>query len=235
MPELGAVLVEPIPSADLRVEPREFLQELRQITARAGVPLIFDELISGFRLHPRGAAGYFGVRPDLSVYGKVVGGGLPIGIVAGSGSCMDFVDGGGKPKYRGHGPAQDRVICTSTFARHPLAMVAARTVLERLIQTGPSLQKGLNARANELVVALRRSLEERGTEIQIRHTGSWFRFAYDRRNALIELFFQSLLSQGVYVGDGRMCFISTAHSRQVVRRIVASVDTALEAVRRVRV
>ena len=83
--ELAAVLVEPVQSRRPELQPREFLHELRKVTEETGSALIFDEVVTGFRVQPGGAQAYFGVRADLATYGKVVGGGLPIGIVAGSG------------------------------------------------------------------------------------------------------------------------------------------------------
>ena len=81
--ELAAVLVEPVQSRRPDLQPREFLHELRKITAETGTALVFDEVVTGFRIHPGGAQALFGVRADIATYGKVIGGGLPIGIVAG--------------------------------------------------------------------------------------------------------------------------------------------------------
>ena len=75
-------------------QPREYLQELRRVTEELGIPLLFDEMVTGFRSHPGGAQALFGVKADIATYGKVAGGGLPIGIVAGSPLYMDTLDGG---------------------------------------------------------------------------------------------------------------------------------------------
>ena len=92
--ELGGVLVEPIQSRNPELQPKEFLQELRAITRDAGLPLIFDEIITGFRLHNKGAQEWFDVEVDIVAYGKVIGGGMPIGVVAGKSEYMDALDGG---------------------------------------------------------------------------------------------------------------------------------------------
>src|SRR5205085_8905613 len=92
--ELAAVLVEPVQSGRPTLQPGEFLHELRRITAETGAALIFDEMITGFRLHPGGAQAWFGVEADIATYGKVVGGGMPIGVIAGKAEFMDAVDGG---------------------------------------------------------------------------------------------------------------------------------------------
>ncbi len=92
--ELAAVLVEPVQSRRPDLQPREFLKELRAITREAGTALIFDEVITGFRCHPGGAQALFDVRADIATYGKIIGGGMPIGAVAGSAMYMDALDGG---------------------------------------------------------------------------------------------------------------------------------------------
>jgi glutamate-1-semialdehyde aminotransferase len=99
---------------------------LRALTREAGIPLIFDEMITGFRLHPKGAQGWYGIEADIATYGKVIGGGLPIGVVAGSAAYMDVFDGGfwqyGDASY----PAVDTTFSAGTFNKHPLALAAAR-------------------------------------------------------------------------------------------------------------
>src|SRR5262245_12245860 len=87
--EIAAVLVEPVQSRRLDVQPKEFLQELRRVTQETGSALIFDEVVTGFRVCPGGAQQYFGVRADLATYGKVMGGGVSIGVVAGDPQLMD--------------------------------------------------------------------------------------------------------------------------------------------------
>ena len=92
--ELAAVLVEPVQSRRPEFQPIEFLKALRKITSESGTALIFDEVITGFRMHPGGAQAIFGIQADLGTYGKVVAGGLPIGIIAGKKLFMDALDGG---------------------------------------------------------------------------------------------------------------------------------------------
>ena len=81
-------------AGDLDLQPREFLHELRRITEETGTALVFDEVVTGFRVHPGGAQAYFDIRADMATYGKVVGGGMPIGIVAGKARFLDALDGG---------------------------------------------------------------------------------------------------------------------------------------------
>ncbi len=223
--ELAAVLVEPVQSRQPFVQPGAFLRSLRDLTRDAGIPLIFDEMITGFRLHPRGAQGWFGVEADIATYGKVIGGGLPIGVVAGSAAFMDAFDGGfwqyGDASY----PAVDTTFSAGTFNKHPLTLAAAKAVLDHLDRQGPALQERLNARTEAMVVRLNALFTEATAPIKAVHCGSQFRFMVDGHQ---ELFFHHLLEQGVFVWEGRNCFLSTAHSDDDIDHIVEAAGAALE-------
>ncbi len=93
-PELAAVSVEPVQSCRPDLQRKEFLQELRKLTAELGIVLIFDEMVTGFRVHQGGAQGWFDVQADIATYGKIIGGGLPISAIAGKAVYMDKIDGG---------------------------------------------------------------------------------------------------------------------------------------------
>ena len=92
--EIAAVLVEPVQSRHPAFQPIEFLKELRRITEEADVCMVFDEVVTGFRVHPGGCQALFGIRADLATYGKVIAGGMPMGILAGKAKYMDALDGG---------------------------------------------------------------------------------------------------------------------------------------------
>ena len=92
--QVAAVLVEPVQSRRPGFQPKEFLEELRKITQENGTVMIMDEMITGFRIHQGGVQAYFNIKADIVTYGKIVGGGMPIGIVAGSSKYLDAVDGG---------------------------------------------------------------------------------------------------------------------------------------------
>ena len=92
--EIALVMMEPVRSRNPDLRPVEFVRELRKLTEELDIPLLFDEMVTGFRCHPGGAQAYYGVRADLATYGKVVGGGYPIGVVAGKARYMDALDGG---------------------------------------------------------------------------------------------------------------------------------------------
>src|SRR5439155_4808997 len=94
MAEFAAVVAEPVQSRNPELQPAAFLREVRALTKRAGTALVFDEIITGFRLGLRGAQGLYGIDADLVTYGKVIGGGFPLGIVAGLSGLMSAIDGG---------------------------------------------------------------------------------------------------------------------------------------------
>nr|WP_269770174.1 non-ribosomal peptide synthetase/type I polyketide synthase [Cystobacter fuscus] len=223
--ELAAVIVEPVQSRKPELQPREFLQELRRITQESGTALIFDEVITGFRIEPGGAQAHFGVRADLVTYGKIIGGGMPVGIVAGSSRFMDAVDGGdwnfGDDSY----PKAQNTFVSGTFCHHPAAMAAALAVLKRLRQDGPALQERLNRRTAEFVEDLNAYCIRRGAPVRLVHFGSLFRFQV---KGDWELLFYRLLCKGIYVWEGRTCFLSTEHSDEDLRQVRAAVVECIE-------
>jgi natural product biosynthesis luciferase-like monooxygenase protein/amino acid adenylation domain-containing protein len=224
--ELAAVLVEPVQSRHPELQPREFLHELRAWTQSAGVVLIFDEMVTGFRVHPGGAQAWFGIEADLATYGKIAGGGLPIGIVAGRAPFMDGIDGGlweyGDASY----PRAETTYFGGTFCQHPLAMASARAVLAHLKDRGPSLQTELNERTSRLAAMLNEHFAHEEMPLRVAHFGSLFRFNYTGN---MDLLFYHLLTKGVYVWEWRNCFLSTAHTDEDVDHIVrAVVESAAE-------
>ncbi len=139
--EIAAVLVEPVQSRHPELQPVEFLRELRRITEQSGSALIFDEVVTGFRTHPGGMQAIFGIRADLATYGKVVAGGLPIGVLAGSSTYMDALDGGQWQFGDDSFPEVGVTFYAGTFMRHPLAMAAVKASLEHLKSAGPSCSR----------------------------------------------------------------------------------------------
>ncbi|ESA33423.1 non-ribosomal peptide synthetase [Leptolyngbya sp. Heron Island J] len=222
--EIAAVLVEPVQSRRPDLQPRDFLQQLRRITQDHGVALILDEIITGFRIHPGGAQTWFGVEADLATYGKVLGGGIPIGIVAGKAHYMDGIDGGlwhyGDDSY----PSVERTFFAGTFCKPPLAMAAAKAVLLHLKQQGADLQTQLNQRTEVFAQRLNTFFDQAEVPIQIVHFGSLFRFTFTGN---YDLLFYHLIEQGVYVWEGRNCFLSTAHTEADIEQIIQAVQTAV--------
>ncbi|MCL4180305.1 MAG: amino acid adenylation domain-containing protein [Verrucomicrobia bacterium] len=212
--ELAAVLVEVVQSRHPDLQPREFLQELREITRAAETPLIFDEVITGFRCHPGGAQAYFGIRADLATYGKIVGGGMPLGFVAGRRELMDAFDGGAWQYGDDSFPAVGVTFFAGTFVRHPLAMAAAKAMLHHLKAEGPQLQAGLAARTERMLGELNRYFERHEVPVHLeRFTSQW----YPHFGAEVKwgsLLYYHLREKGLHIWEGRPCFLSTAHTTE---------------------
>ncbi|MBL8331284.1 MAG: aminotransferase class III-fold pyridoxal phosphate-dependent enzyme [Rubrivivax sp.] len=226
-PRLAAVLVEPVQSRRPELQPREFLQELRRLTEACGAALVFDEVVTGFRVHPGGAQAVFGVRADMATYGKVLGGGLPIGVLAGSARFLDALDGGSWRYGDDSAPEVGVTFFAGTFVRHPLALAAARAVLQRLAAEGPSLQRDLNRRTTEFVERLRQAAAALGAPLQVTHFASWFCLQLPADWPLAGLFFPALRLRGVHAWEGRPCFLTTAHSDADLQALVDAVRDAL--------
>ena len=225
--ELAAVMVEPVQSRRPDIQPREFLHELRRITARTGTALIFDEMITGFRIHRGGAQAWFGVEADLLIYGKVIGGGLPLGVVAGKAAFMDAFDGGMWNYGDGSYPQVEKTLFAGAYFKQPLTMAAARAILENL-RDNPSILPELNDRTARLVATLNRYFEDAEVPITVVNFGSLFRFVFAPELKYVDFFFYHMLDQGIYIWEGRNCFLSTAHTEddlsRIVRAVAASVD-----------
>ena len=223
--ELAGVVVEPVQSRRPDLQPREFLQRLRKITEESGVLLIFDEMITGFRIHPGGAQAWFGVEADMATYGKFIGGGMPIGVVAGKAPYMDAIDGGmwqyGDTSY----PRTERAGFGGTFCQHPLTMTTTLATLRYLKEQGPALQEGLNEKTERLAKTLNAYFAENGIPIEVVYFGSLFRFAFSSN---LELLYYHLMEEGVFIWEWRNYFLSTAHTDEDVDYIINAVKISIE-------
>jgi glutamate-1-semialdehyde aminotransferase len=217
--ELAALLVEPVQSRRPDLQPIEFLHKARQLTADTGTALIFDEVVSGFRVHQGGVQALFEIHPDMATYGKVVGGGLPIGVVAGRSEYLDALDGGGWQYGDDSFPEVGMTFFAGTFVRHPLALAAASAVLDHLKAEGAELQRNLNLRTTSLVHRLQARAAELNAPVTITHFSSWFCFNLPG-SPLASMFFPYMRSKGIHIWEGRPGFISTAHSDDDLARIV---------------
>ncbi len=210
--EIGGVMVEPVQSRHPSLQPKAFLHKLRSLTREIDVPLIMDEVITGFRINPGGAQAHFGVQADIATYGKVIGGGMPIGVIAGSGKYLDALDGGQWQYGDESFPEVGVTYFAGTFVRHPLAMAAAKTVLLHLKEKGPQLQGELNQKTDNLVSDLNDIFTEAGIGFAVENFGSLFKIQYTDDEPLAELLFYWLRQKGLHIWDARPCFLTTAHT-----------------------
>ena len=226
--ELAAVVVEPVQSRHPALRPLEFVAEVRAITQASESALIFDEVVTGFRMHPGGMQAIFGIRADLATYGKVAGGGLPIGILAGKARFMDALDGGAWHFGDDSFPQIAPTFFAGTFVRHPLVMAAVLAALQHVKARGPELQEALGRRTTGLVERLNAEFERRGIASRIEAFGSLFYVNVAAEDRLAGLLFYHLRLRGVYLQEGFPCFLTTEHTDDDVATIVAAFSESLE-------
>ncbi|WID96689.1 amino acid adenylation domain-containing protein [Bosea vestrisii] len=230
--ELAAVLVEPVQSRRPGYLPVAFLKELRAITEQAGTALVFDEVVTGFRVHPAGVQALLGIRPDLATYGKVVGGGLPVGLLAGEPRFMDALDGGAWRFGDDSAPEVGVTFFAGTFVRHPLALAATVAVLKHVKEKGPALTDALTQRMQRLVEDLRSVFAKVGWDVPIESYGSVAYFEPGRDHRLGSLLHYHLRARGIFIQEHYPCFLTTQHGDAEIAAIVAAFEDSLDLMRR---
>jgi amino acid adenylation domain-containing protein len=226
--ELAAVLIEPVQSRHPALQPKAFIQEVRRITAASGSALIMDEVITGFRTHPGGAQALFGVTADLASYGKVIGGGMPIGVLCGNRRFMDALDGGMWQYGDDSFPEVGVTFFAGTFVRHPATMAAVVACLERFKREGGALQEAVNAKCTQLVQRLAKLFHERGVPSTIEHFSSWFYFTFAPEHRHGSLLYYLLRERGVHIQEGFPCFLTTAHTDADLERVYQAFASAID-------
>jgi glutamate-1-semialdehyde 2,1-aminomutase len=229
--EIAAVLIEPIPANHgLLLQRREFLHHLRRRTKEIGACLIFDEVISGFRVARGGASELYDVAPDLATYGKIVGGGLPVGAYGGRREILDHVAPLG------------RVYQAGTLSGNPLGMAAGLETLAVLEEE--RVHERLEVLGAKLEAAVNLVLEHRDARASFARVGSIFwlclqegRLPRRARDVSAEgakrfaPIYHRLLEQGIYLGPSayEVGFLSTAHTEDDLSRFAQALDSALKA------
>jgi glutamate-1-semialdehyde aminotransferase/acyl carrier protein len=227
--ELAIVLVEPIQSRRPELQPKEFLHQLRRLTEEKGIVLLFDEVITGFRTGPGGAQAHFGVQADLATYGKVLGGGMPIGAIAGRGPLMDTFDGGQWQYGDDSKPDAGVTFFAGTFARHPMAIAAATASLEYLKAAGPQLQEGINRRAARLCEAANQLFALYATGHSMVRFGSQMFLRTPDDGPLAPLLFYHLRARGIHLLEGFPCYLTAAHTDEDIEQILDALCGSLAA------
>jgi len=230
--ELAMVLVEPVQSSNPRLDVGPFLQTLREVCSEHGVLLALDEVITGFRLAYGGAQELFGVVPDLATYGKVLGGGLPIGAVGGRADIMARFD----MNRRGS------VFSGGTFSGNPLTMAAGVAAVTHL-RDHPEVYTYLAAQGSRLAGAVNTFCRAEGYAAQVMHAGSmlYFKFqagaiesARDLRHdtaAVGREFYLHLLGHGVVVPGIHLAFLSAAHTPADVELLIEAITASFRDLR----
>jgi amino acid adenylation domain-containing protein len=225
--ELAAVMVEPVQSRAPGLQPREFMHEVRAITGKSGTALIFDEVVTGFRCAPGGAQAYFGVEADMATYGKVIGGGMPIGVLAGKKEYMDALDGGAWNYGDDSFPEVGVTFFAGTFVRHPLALAAAWRVVEHLQGEGPRLQIEMEERVGRLCRTLNEYFEEIGIPIRLPHFSAYAVIEHAPDLKYISLLWFLLREKGIHVWEGRPLYFTTAHTDEDLDKVVHAFTEAV--------
>ena len=207
-----------------------FLLELRRLAKSQDTLLIFDEVMTGFRVHPGGAQALYGVKPDLTMLGKVIGGGLPVGAFGGRQEIMNLLAPLG-PVYQ-----------AGTLSGNPLAMVAGYITLSEWL-LGDLFDRTADAAAR-LAAELAKMAESRGIPLVAQSVGTMFGFFFhagpirsftdaEKSNlARFKAFFHALLSRGVYIAPSQFesCFLSAAHLGDPIDRTLEVFEDALREV-----
>lgn len=231
--DLAAVLVEPVQSRRPEFQPVEFLKKLRTITEDACACLIFDEVITGFRMHPGGAQALFGVKADLGTYGKVIGSGISIGVIAGKKLYMNALDGGDWNYGDNSTPEAGVTYFAGTFVRHPLALAASKASLEYMKAKGPALQQSLTDNTKYLADSLNAICQHHGLPLFVAQFGSLWKIKWKEDIAYSELLFTLMRDKGIHILDGFPCFLTESHSRKdidtIIEKFGLSVDELIDA------
>lgn len=224
--DVAAIFLEPVLGAGGCIPAdRDYLKGLRELADASGALLAFDEIITGFRVALGGAQERYGVKPDLAAFGKIVGGGLPIGLVCGIREAVALADPATKDKFVSIGGG--------TFSENPLTMVAGLATLRYLRRNARRVYEGLEAKGRRLRSGVDRAFGEAGLETTTTGLGSLFltHFGVAPRNAedasreskrTAHRYCLDLMSQGIFILPGHPGAISTAHTTTDIESLVSA-------------
>lgn len=228
--QIACIIIEPVPANNgLLLQDKDFLEYLRTVCDEQGALLIFDEVISGFRIGFEGAAGYYGIKPDIITYGKIIGGGLPVGAYGASATIMSNISPEGSVYQAG------------TLSGNPVAMAAGIAQLSELAKSG--FYKDLNTKTEEFTASIQRYATANNYKFKVFQIGSIFWFAFTDQEKIqtaeaidsssmekFKLMHRELLNRGIYLGPSgyEVGFVSAAHSKidleKAKRAIFESLD-----------
>ncbi|HUU36050.1 MAG TPA: aminotransferase class III-fold pyridoxal phosphate-dependent enzyme, partial [Vicinamibacterales bacterium] len=224
--EIAAVIIEPVQNRHPDFRPAEMIKAVRKVTADCDIPLIFDEMITGFRLHPRGAQGYFGVDVDMACYGKIMSGGLPIAAIAGTAKYLDAFDGGPWQFGDDSFPEGGVTFFGGTFTRNVLSLAAAVAALRRLKTLTAADYQALNTKSDRFVAAVNALFAQYRAPMRLEHCGSVCNILFTDDQPLPKLLTYFMREKGIHIWD-RPFFISMIHTEAELAEIVRVVDESL--------
>ena len=227
---IAALILEPVVGNMGCVLPAEgFLQGLRKICDEEGIVLIFDEVMTGFRLSKGGAQERFGITPDMTTLGKIIGGGMPVGAYGGKAEIMNWVSPLG-PVYQ-----------AGTLSGNPIAMAAGLTMLNYLNEH-PEVYSQLETSGNRLTSGFGKSMTKLGLDYTVNHIGSMYTLFFTDQKVtdfpsakssdlvLFGKYFHAMLDQGIYMGPSQFesMFLSTALTDSHIDRVIDANEEALK-------
>lgn len=227
--KIACVIVEPVAGNMGMVPPADgFLETLREVTEKHGAVLIFDEVMTGFRVAYGGAQSLYGIVPDLTCFGKVIGGGLPVGAYGGKKDLMSQI------------APQGMIYQAGTLSGNPIAMTAGIATLEQLKKDG--VYESLEKSSSRLVAGLANAAQKAGVAARVGHVGSMLGMFFtdqdvacfdDAKTCDLELFskfYQGMRQQGVYIAPSQFeaLFLSTAHADEHIDATVNAVEQVLK-------
>jgi glutamate-1-semialdehyde 2,1-aminomutase len=228
--DVACIIIEPIPANNgLLIQGRDFLQFLRDVCTANGILLFFDEVISGFRIGFEGAAGLYKIQPDIMAFGKVIGGGMPVGAYAASKEIMSHVSPDG-PVYQ-----------AGTLSGNPVAMAAGKAVLKECLK--PGFYEKLEKNTADFIEDILSHSRAKGYTFNIHQMGSIFWLAFSdeiniRKSSQIEsgsmnyftTLHRELLERGIYLGPSgfEVGFVSEAHSVEDLKKAATAFKEALD-------
>jgi glutamate-1-semialdehyde 2,1-aminomutase len=230
--EIAAIIVEPVMGNIGCIPPKKgYLEFLRKITSENDIILIFDEVITGFRIAEGGAQDYFGVTPDLVTFGKILGGGFPMGALAGKRELMEMIAPSGNVYQAG------------TFNGNPVSIKAGLTMLKQL---DSNFYTTMNSKGQKLRKGLDEILENNGLNFHVAGLSSMFQIYFKEGDVLdykdakaadtqgFTAYFHKLLEGGVFIPPSQFecCFLSRAHSDDDIQLTLETVDEALKVVKK---
>ena len=227
--KVAAVIVEPVAGNMGLVAPEDgFLKALRELTETRGAVLIFDEVMTGFRVTYGGAQSLYGIQPDLTCFGKVIGGGLPVAAY------------GGKEEIMSQIAPQGSVYQAGTLSGNPIAMAAGIATLKQLQQ--PGVYEALNERSKRLITGLGHAAQKVGIAARVGHVGSMMGMFFADQNVanfedaktcdleLFSKFYQGMRQHGIYIAPSQFeaLFLSTAHDDEHIDATIDAAQQVLE-------
>lgn len=232
--QIACIIIEPIPANNgLLLQRREFLKFLREICTRTGTVLLFDEVISGFRVGFTGAAGYYEIRPDIVTYGKIIGGGLPVGAYGASNEIMSNISPDGNVYQAG------------TLSGNPVAMAAGIAQLQLCL--APGYYENLEANCTLLADGIRKIIADKNIAAHVVTIGSIFWIAFSQGEVIrtaeqidpnsmaqFRAMYRPLLEKGIYLGPSgyEVGFVSSVHTTSDIENTIREFTAVLEGLKK---